>query len=149
MRFTLEVSGKFSEARSCAELLYAPVPGGHTFREAKVYEIEYEGNAEALYKFASGVLVDGVSETARVGEDLHAGDYRVRVDMSLKPELLDLEKEYILKYYRSRAPREFSIHDLKISRRLYIQGPTESHWVTAFLRDLVNPVIHEWSVAYA
>ena len=70
----------------------------------------------------------------------------------MKPGALDLEKETILGYFRGLEKPEFSLLSLKIQRRVYLFGAAAAE-VTAlsarFVKDIVNPAIHHFTVLAA
>lgn len=146
MSYRLEVLNRYAAERSCDALLYAPLSSVLTCRETRVYEIAFSGDGEALRAFARRVLVDDVTEEICEGADPAIPSFRFYIDIALKPGLLNLEKEYIMKYYRSSGPHPFAIDDLTIQRRVYVIGENDSVAPTRFVKDMVNPVIHVWKV---
>ena len=67
-------------------------------------------------------------------------------EVMMKPGALDLEKETILNYHREVADGRFAIQSLKIYKRLYIFGDPGETSPEPFIKDIVNPAIHTWSV---
>ena len=73
------------------------------------------------------------------------------VDVRIRREHLDLEREYIMRYCRHEAAVYWTanaIVDIKPVQRFYLLGENPPD-MNRILRHLVNPVIHEWEVVYA
>jgi len=142
-----EIVSRFAPAKSAAGLVYAPIGEGVEYRETRVYDLAFEGDSEAVQKFVREVLSD------EHAQDAHFSDGTDRrpaidgatyfVDVSMKRNVLDLEKEYLLKYYRSLQDPGFTLEDLVIKRRIYIFGDAAVLPASQLERDLVNPVIQE------
>ncbi|OGH60966.1 MAG: hypothetical protein A3G34_17425 [Candidatus Lindowbacteria bacterium RIFCSPLOWO2_12_FULL_62_27] len=149
MRSTLEVVSRFLESRAAGEMTHTPAPAGATFRETRVYTLDFSGDERSLRAFLLDALVDGVGEIAHFSDRPYfEGD--ARVDIRLKPNMLDLERESILNYYRAAAPEKFRLNDLRIARRFYVRAvPAAAEFLERFRRDAANPVIHEWCVSHA
>mgnify|MGYP003628503232 CR=1 FL=1 len=146
MPFTAEVSARLAKPKSCQALLYAPLDQPLTYRQTQRYAFEHIGDDAALTEFIRKVLVDDVCQ------DLHLGDTPAiegavfHLDYGMKPGALDLEKETILNYHREVADGRFEIQSLKIYKRLYIFGDPGETSPEPFIKDIVNPAIHTWSV---
>ena len=67
MTKTFEILGKLDTESDCHKLLYAPHPLPLKYREGRVYKIEFTGDEAALDAFVNRVLVDSISQEARVG----------------------------------------------------------------------------------
>lgn len=147
MPFTAEVSTRRAQPKSCQGLLYAPLSEPLSYLQTQRYVLEHTGSDEALTAFIRKVLVDDVCQDLHLNtEPLHP-DCRFYLDYGMKPGALDLEKETILNYHREVATGELEIQSLKIFKRLYIFGESESVDSAPFVRDVVNPAIHTWNVA--
>ena len=94
-----EIVNRYAREKSCNELLYAPLESALRARETRGYRVEFSGEVSALRAFTHDVLADSVSETVSEGEQAALSSYRFYIDVSLKPGCLDLEKEYILRFY--------------------------------------------------
>jgi hypothetical protein len=147
MLLVAEVIGKFDTAGDCAGLLYAPPPGDLTYRRTRRYEIDYEGSREAVERFVDAVLVDHVSHEARLGSAPALDGFAFHLDYGMKPTALDHEKETILAYHAELEDAGFTFSDLKITTRLYVFTSENDADSTPFVRDIVNPAIHVWTVA--
>lgn len=149
MRYAAEISNRFIGQRSCDELLYAPIRQSVSFRESRRYDINFSGDEEALRCFAEKVLLDPVSESIHIGENPALSGFCFFLDISLKPVLLNLEKEYLLDYYKGLPNQLFKIIDLFNTRRIYFFTRGDEVLPDAFVKDIVNPVIHTWTVNHA
>ena len=143
---TVEVVGRFDEPGHCDELLYAPLEGDLTFRRTRWYCFEFEGDRGAVEAFVRSTLVDAVSQEAHLGEEPALGGYRFHLDYGMKKGVLDLEKESILNYYRELEDTGFELKRLELATRIYIFGEAESGVRKHFIRDIVNPAIHTYTI---
>jgi phosphoribosylformylglycinamidine (FGAM) synthase PurS component len=143
-----EIVNRYAREKSCNELLYAPLESALRARETRGYRVEFSGEVSALRAFTHDVLADSVSETVSEGEQAALSGYRFYIDVSLKPGCLDLEKEYILRFYGELEKPGFTLENLTVFHRYYLLGddPVPSE---RFVKDLCNPVIHTWSVISA
>jgi len=141
--FSAEIVNRFAPAKSAAGLVYAPIGEGVEYRETRVYELAFEGDRDAVQKFVRDVLSDEHAQDAHFSDEPAIKDATYYVDVSMKRNVLDLEKEYLLKYYRSLKDPGFSLEDLVIKRRIYIFGDASVLPASQLERDLVNPVIQE------
>ena len=117
-------------------------------RESRLYVLDASGDEQAAKDFIDHVLADKYSQTVHLEGSPAISDYRFYLDIGMKANTLDLEKEYILKYYRGHDELGFELKDLSIYRRIYILGE-DSVPADTFIKDLVNPVIHTWEVNHA
>jgi hypothetical protein len=149
MNFTCEVARKNQHFANADSLLYTPIKADLRYKQSRVYHFDYEGEQEALRGFVKEVLVDLVSQ-----ELLESGiplehDAMFHLDYGMKPGALDLEKEAILQYYRSRTGDEnsFQLKKLEISQRVSIFGSGDKDaLVKKFVKDIVNPAIHKYII---
>lgn len=152
MRLQAEVIGKYDRAADASHLLYAPLAQSLTFRETRRYTLEYTGCAAACEEFLKRVLSDSTSHELHLGpQDALTGQSFI-LDCGMKSGALDLEKEAILAYLRGLEKPEFSLQSLKIQRRVYLFGasPGEVSALSArFVKDIVNPAIHHFTVLAA
>lgn len=149
--YNVEVVDRFEEARPAGEYVYSPVPEDYELRETRVYQIVGSDDADSLEDFVEDVLVDDVSQTweLEASDELTAlEDYDSVIDVSLKSDVLDLEEEYLLEYCEhDREKTAFELDAIRIVTRYYLESDRlDSDVVDTIVRDLVNPVIHEWSV---
>jgi hypothetical protein len=148
-----EVVGRFDHAGDANRLLYTPLPRALTVRETRRYTVEYEGDREALTAFLVKVLSDPVSHALATGEAPALDGWSLILDYGMKSGALDLEKEAILAHHHGDADAGFTIQSLRINRRLYIFDSARSaetaELAPRFVRDIVNPAIHTWSVTAA
>jgi phosphoribosylformylglycinamidine (FGAM) synthase PurS component len=146
MNFEIEIVNRYAREKSCNELLYAPIDAHLRARETRGYRVGFSGEVSTLRTFAHDVLTDEVSETVHEGDTPALEGYRFYIDVSLRPDCLDLEKEYILKFYHELDTPGFTIEDITVFHRYYIFGDDDSVPAERFVRDLCNPVIHTWKV---
>jgi hypothetical protein len=152
MLFKAEVLGCYDHAADANKLLYAPLPGGLTFRESRRYTVEAAGDAGACEAFLKRVLSESTSHELHVGEPPVLGGYSFFLDYGMKPGALDLEKEMILTYFKSLENPPFQLNKLKIERRVYLFGAPASEipgLSDRFVKDIVNPAVHHFSVTVA
>lgn len=142
-----EILGKFDTESDCHKLLYAPHPLPLKYREGRVYKIEFEGDEAALKAFVDKVLIDSISQEARVGGQPAFEKAAFVLEYGMKGAALDLEKEMILNYYRGTANPGFEIKKLTLRTRIYVFG--EGAEPAQFVRDIVNPAIHTHEVLQA
>jgi hypothetical protein len=142
-----EILGKFDTESDCHKLLYAPHPLPLKYREGRVYKIEYTGDATALDAFVKKVLVDSISQEARVGGQPAFDKAAFVLEYGMKGAALDLEKEMILNYYRGMTQPGFELTRLTLRTRIYVFG--EGAEPAQFVRDIVNPAIHTHEVLQA
>jgi hypothetical protein len=147
MTQTFEILGKFDSESHCHKLLYAPHPLPLTYREGRVYHVEFEGDEAALRGFIEKVLIDPISQEARTGGKPAFEKAAFVLEYGMKGSALDLEKEMILNYYRSAAQAGFEIKKLTLRTRIYVFG--EGAEPAPFVRDIVNPAIHTHQVLAA
>ena len=142
-----EILGKFDTESDCHKLLYAPHPLPLTYREGRVYKVEFEGDEAALKAFVQRVLIDPISQEARTGGAPAFDKAAFVLEYGMKAAALDLEKEMILNYYRSTPNPGFEITKLVLRTRIYVFG--EGAEPASFVRDIVNPAIHTHEVLKA
>jgi hypothetical protein len=142
-----EILGKFDTESDCHKLLYAPHPLPLKYREGRVYKIEFEGDEAALQAFVDKVLIDSISQEARIGGQPAFEKASFVLEYGMKGAALDLEKEMILNYYRSSPNPGFEIKKLTLRTRIYVFG--EGAEPAQFVRDIVNPAIHTHEVLKA
>jgi hypothetical protein len=142
-----EILGKFDTESDCHKLLYAPHPLPLKYREGRVYKIEFEGDEAALKAFVDKVLIDSISQEARIGGQPAFEKAAFVLEYGMKGAALDLEKEMILNYYRSTQNPGFEIKKLTLRTRIYVFG--EGAEPAQFVRDIVNPAIHTHEVLKA
>lgn len=148
MRCRLEIMNGRAELASANDLVYAPLAAAPSYRNTRVYDIEYSGDEERLKRFVSDVLVDDVVETPVFGRATTHAEATRAIDVSLKPGVLDLEREYIMDYARRAGADNLDIHGLRIIRRYYFFGECGQAIIDRIVHDLVNPVIEEWQAAH-
>jgi hypothetical protein len=148
-----EVIGKFDRAHDASRLLYAPLDADLTARETRTYQIDYEGDGAALAAFLTRVLADPISHELFLGDNPAISDFAFYLDYGMKAGALDLEKETILAHHRGDTASGFKILKMKIARRVYIFDQAKSTATAAlagrFVKDIVNPAIHAWTVTAA
>ncbi len=142
----VEVVSRFDAEKDCAGLLYAPLQESLRFRKTRCYHFEYSGDAAALKEFIRKTLVDEVSQEVHMDGAPALDSFRFYLDYGLKPGVLDLEKDSILNYYRELEDPGFTITALELTTRIYIFGETGEKTPDVFVRDIVNPAIHRWSL---
>lgn len=147
MTKTFEILGKFDTVSDCHKLLYAPHPLPLKYREGRVYKIEYTGDEAALDAFVNRVLVDSISQEARVGGQPAFDKASFVLEYGMKGAALDLEKEMILNYHRANPDAAFQITKLTLRTRIYVFG--QGAEPAQFVRDIVNPAIHTHEVLQA
>lgn len=151
MRLQAEVIGRFDPAGDAGRLLYTPPPRPLTARETRCYTVEYDGDEAALVAFLSRVLADPVSHELRLGDAPALDGWAFILDYGMKSGALDLEKETILRHHREDREAAFTIHNLRINKRLYVfdetGAPDAASLSERFVRDIVNPAIHTWKVS--
>lgn len=146
MRSSAEIVHKFAERRSCNAFLYTPLAEELYFRETRVYHLDFTGSAPTVQRFVTRVLVDENIETVHFDAAPQFPGFRYLIDLAMKPSVLDLEKEYILKYYAHVRTPDFNLEKLQIVRRFYIEKGKNEVPAERLLRDLANPAIHSWTV---
>ncbi|MDB6006257.1 MAG: hypothetical protein JWR15_3244 [Prosthecobacter sp.] len=142
-----EILGKFDSESDCHKLLYAPHPLPLKYREGRVYKIEFEGDEAALQAFVDKVLIDSISQEARIGGQPAFEKASFVLEYGMKGAALDLEKEMILNYYRSTENPGFELKKLTLRTRIYVFG--QGAEPGQFVRDIVNPAIHTHEVLKA
>jgi len=142
-----EILGKFDTESDCHKLLYAPHPLPLTYREGRVYKIDFEGDEAALGAFVQKVLIDPISQESRTGGQPAFENAAFVLEYGMKGAALDLEKEMILNYYRATPNPGFEIKKLTLRTRIYVFG--EGAEPEQFVRDIVNPAIHTHEVLKA
>ncbi len=146
MRSRFEIVNRLMNFVSANELVYSPLDSAPLYRRTRVYDIDYSGSSEGLRHFVRGVLTDEIVEEIMEDGRPTAAEGTAALDVFLKPGVLDLEKEYILRYANGARPANLEIHDLAIIQRYYIQHPCEEADIRRIVGDLVNPVIQDWSI---
>ncbi len=146
MSLTVEVISRFEQEEDCGKLLYAPLSTPLTFRRSRVYLFEFDGEPEEALAFARKVLVDTYSQDTHIDGAPFFPDCRFYLDYGMKPGALDLEKEAILAYYRGLGEKRFVLNDLIPRTRVYVFGEPGTARPEPFLRDVVNPAIHTWTI---
>ena len=141
MRYRIEVESIYAAEHPAGALVYEPVPESCTSRETRVYDVEAEGDETAVRRFAEHVLADRFAQRVHIGEAPALEGYRYFLDVAYRPGVLDLEKEYLLRYYRSLEAPGFDLRDLTIRRRVYIFGADEALPPETLRKDLVNPAV--------
>ena len=152
MLLQAEVIGKYDRAADASHLLYAPLAQSLTFRETRRYTLEYTGSAVACEEFLKRVLSDSTSHELHLGPQAALSGQSFILDYGMKPGALDLEKEAILGYFRGLEKSQFSLQSLKIQRRVYLfgAGAAEVPALSArFVKDIVNPAVHHFTVLAA
>ena len=148
-----EVTGRYDHAGDANRLLYAPLSRALTAQETRRYTVDYEGDGDALTAFLTKVLADPVSHALSTGEAPALSGASFMLDYGMKGGALDLEKETILAHHRGDVDAGFTIQNLRINRRLYVfdaAGHADTvQFADRFVRDIVNPAIHTWSVTTA
>lgn len=144
MTATFEILGKFDTEANCHKVLYAPVEHPWTFRETQVYQIDYDGDTDALRAFVSQVLLDPISQELKNGDEKAFPEAAFVLEYGMKGGALDLEKETILNYYRSIPEKTFDLQKLTLRKRVHVFG--EGADSEPFVRDICNPAIHTWEV---
>ncbi|MCB1226764.1 MAG: hypothetical protein KDK99_13195 [Verrucomicrobiales bacterium] len=139
-----EILGRYDSAGDCHKLLYAPIHEPWTYRETRVYEVVFEGDAERMTSFVGEVLVDPISQESREGGASAFTDAAFVLEYGMKAGALDLEKEAILSYYRSLKAPGFELKSLTLRTRIYVFGAGADS--KPFVRDVCNPAIHKWEV---
>lgn len=150
MILTLEVHRKNQHASNADALLYTPMHAGLTAKHSRVYRFEYDGDEAALITFAKEVLQDAVSQETHIGEEAAISGALFHLDYGMKAGALDLEKEAVMNYYKNRNSKSdsFTIKSLTISQRYYIFGNGNADELSPrFVKDMVNPAVHKYSVA--
>jgi len=145
---TLEILNKYAEKADPGSLLYAPLDADLSYLETHCYELSIEGDEEAAKAFALKTLSDPYSQEVNWSKSPALSDYKFYLDIGMKANTLDLEKEYLLKYQRKLPNPGFTLTGCRIFRRIYIIGNDEVS-SDLFVKDLVNPVIHTWEVQHA
>lgn len=142
-RHRIEIVNRYAGANPTGELLYTPVDGDSTYRETRVYDLLLaEGSTAAdAEAFALRVLADEHAQVVHLDAPPAIDGYRYYIDILLKPNVLDLEKNMIRKL-------EPKVEDLTIRRRIYVQGEDELP-PGRLTRDLVNPVIQQAEIVPA
>ncbi|MFM2220426.1 MAG: hypothetical protein RLZZ553_174 [Verrucomicrobiota bacterium] len=150
MIYECEVIRQGQHASDADALLYTPMKAGLTMKHSRTYRFDFEGDEAALRAFARAVLVDEVSQEISDGTDPVVKDALFHLDYSMKPGALDLEKEAIMNYYRSRNGDTFVLKQLHISQRVYIFGEGDAVALsTRFIKDIVNPAVHKHQLSIA
>lgn len=143
MRISAEIINRFAPAKSANGLLYSPIEADLEVRESVVYDLEAEGSKDALQDFVKAVLADHHAQEVSFSGTPAIEGAAYHVDVAMKRNVLDLEKEYLLAYYRSLENPGFDLKDLVIKRRVYVFGNAAVLPAERLVRDLVNPVIQE------
>jgi phosphoribosylformylglycinamidine (FGAM) synthase PurS component len=149
--FNVEVVDRFEDSRPAREYVYSPVPEDCELRETRVYRIEGPDDTDRLETFVENTLVDPVSQTWSLEAGEHEPvleNFDSVIDVSLKADVLDLEAEYLMEYCEHAGDdSEFCVTGITIVTRYYLTADNpDGDLVDGVVRDLVNPVIHEWSV---
>lgn len=143
MPYQFEVESTFAPAHPAGGLVYEPVSEAVTARETRVYELDAEGDESAVTAFAERVLADRFAQKVHTDGTPALGGYTYFLDVAYHANVLDLEKQYLLQYYRSLEAPGFVLNDLTINRRIYIYGDAALLPPETLQKDLVNPVIQQ------
>lgn len=147
--FTVEVTDKFDEPVACSDRVYSDVDDRCVLRENRVYNVSGSGTRDDFKDFVEDVLVDDVSQEWEIldGETALRTDYDQLIDVWLKSDVLDLEEDYLLDYCDDhREILDFEVEDIQIRTRYYVTlNGVSVEIIETLIRDLTNPVIHEWS----
>ena len=140
-----EVIGNFDSGGDANKLVYAPLDPPCTYRQTRVYSLEYEGDEDAAKAFVHRTLLDAYAEEVHFGSDPALDGYAFYLDYSMRPGALDLEKEAVLASHHGARDKRIEITSLKLTQRIYIfsDGAADPE---RFVRDIPNPAIHVWSV---
>lgn len=147
MTRSFEIIGKFDCESDCQHLLYVPPPGKPTYRQTRLYVIDFDGDADGLEAFVQEVLLDPISQELRGGDSPAFDGHAFVLEYGMKGGALDLEKEAILAYYRALERPGFVIQRLTLRTRIYVFGTLAQP--ALFVRDICNPAIHTWEVRAA
>jgi phosphoribosylformylglycinamidine (FGAM) synthase PurS component len=146
--YFVEVIDRFEDSIPCRELVYSALPGDCSVRGTRVYEINGSGSRDQLESSVDDVLVDSVSQEREFlnGEtDSVRTDFDHRLDLWLKDTVLDLEEEYLLEYCEDHR-ETFTVDEIRIMTRYYVYDVVSDEVIETLVRDVANPVIHDWSV---
>ncbi len=147
MRHIVEILNRFQPDTDAGRLLYTPADTGMTCRTTRRYAFQYTGRLDSLQDFVRTVLLDPISEDLHEAARPCLDEFAFYLDISLKPGLLDLEKEAVVQYVRDRQDADWTLETLSVGRRYYFLG-TGLIGPEPFIRDMVNPVIHTWNVVH-
>lgn len=148
MQLDFEILNTYAPKKSCNSLLYTPTTSTMTARQTRLYSLEVEGDADKARAFVRSVLADDVSDEVHEGPNPALSGYAFYLDVGLKPGCLDLEKEYILRFYRELEAPGFEVKSLTLRQRTYLMDGNDVP-AERFVHDIVNPVIHSWNVHHA
>lgn len=146
MTLEAEVSGLHDHPEDASKLVYTPLREPLTFRRTRRYQLEFDGDTEAVRAFVTRTLVDEVSQQVRFGSAPALAGFACIIDYGFKPGALDLEKEMILSYYRGLPDPGFALRRLTILQRVYLFSAGAAVDPGRFVRDMVNPAIHRHAV---
>lgn len=151
MEYELEVADRFSPREPAEDVLYSGENLRGDVETTRLYRLTTGASRDALEAFVLDVLVDEVSqrwELRPADEDgsLHQ-DFCHRLDVGLKPGVLDLEREYLLEFLEEAPDPRLTLEGLTILKRHYLFASNgDQRLLETARRDLVNPVVHRWSV---
>jgi hypothetical protein len=147
MTLDLEVIRKNQHMSNADALLYTPMNAELGSKHSRVYRFDFDGDLNEMSKFAREVLLDEVSQEMIEGSNSVISDSLFYIDYGMKAGALDLEKEALMNYYKSRSNNQFSLNQLTISQRVYIFGKGDPQLLSQkFVKDIVNPAVHKHSV---
>jgi hypothetical protein len=144
-----EVIGLFDHERDANSLVYAPLPAPCKARITRRYTLDYTGDESAARAFVSQTLVETTSQRVHFGADAALAEATFLLDYGFKAGALDLEKETILGYFRRLKEPGFSLNNLTITQRIYIDTQGAEVAPDRFVKDIVNPAIHRHKVLAA
>lgn len=144
---TFEISGRFGGAGDADHLLYTPTGRGWTFRRSRGYRLETAGPREAVEQFVRELLLDPVSQELHGDGDSPWDGWQVRLDIGMKANVLDHEREAIRGCHARMPEPGFDLEALQIIHHHYLFGDGVD--AAPFVRDLVNPAIHFHEIIHA
>jgi hypothetical protein len=146
-QLAVELESRYRTRRPAAELSYAPLPEGLTYRATRRYELAFDGERAAADAFVRHLLWDEVAEKLHEDEPDDVSDgVSFYLERAIKPGCLDLEQEAIMAAYAALPrPSGWTLRHIAVSHRFYFYGAAAVN-VDAVVRDMVNPVIHRWRI---
>lgn len=151
MDYELEVAERFSPREPAGDVLYSGNGVEGDVETTRLYRLATGAPRSVLEDFVRKVLVDGISQHWELRREEEDGslreDYRHRLDVGLKPGVLDLERQYLLDFLATSPDPRLTLEGLAILKRHYLYASNGSgRLLEVARRDLVNPVIHRWRV---
>lgn len=150
MPYHLEVAERFSARQPADRVLYSGDDLEGEVETTRVYRLDTDASRDDVESFARDVLVDPVSQDWELrangdGDASFRTGFCLRLDVELKPGVLNLERQYLLDFLEEFPNSRLRLDGLGILERHYFfaSGGEETLKRTA-RRDLVNPVIHRW-----